>query len=110
MTRHARRIGGSASLFVVAIAVLSCGRTSPQDSRSADASTPAQSTFRVALLTPGPISERAWNGSAYDGLVALKDSPSAQICHVPTKTPAEFEENFRQYGAQGYDLVIGHGF
>ena len=29
---------------------------------------------------------------------------------IQTKTPAEFEENFRQYGAQGYDLVIGHGF
>ena len=110
MTRHARRIGGSASLFVVAIAVLSCGRTSPQDSRSADTSAPAQSTFRVALLTPGPISDRAWNGSAYDGLVALRDSLGAQISHVQTKTPAEFEENFRQYGAQGYDLVIGHGF
>jgi basic membrane lipoprotein Med (substrate-binding protein (PBP1-ABC) superfamily) len=34
----------------------------------------------------------------------------ASISHIQTKTPAEFEENFRQYGAQGYDLVFGHGF
>jgi basic membrane protein A and related proteins len=34
----------------------------------------------------------------------------AHISHVETRTPAEFEESFRQYGAQGYDLVIGHGF
>jgi basic membrane lipoprotein Med (substrate-binding protein (PBP1-ABC) superfamily) len=40
----------------------------------------------------------------------VRDSLGAQISHVQTKTPAEFEENFRQYGAQGYDLVIGHGF
>jgi basic membrane lipoprotein Med (substrate-binding protein (PBP1-ABC) superfamily) len=40
----------------------------------------------------------------------MRDSLGAQISHVQTKTPAEFEENFRQYGAQGYDLVIGHGF
>ena len=66
--------------------------------------------FRVALLTPGPISDRSWNGGAYDGLLAIRDSLGAQISHVQTKTPAEFEENFRQYGAQGYDLVIGHGF
>ena len=66
--------------------------------------------LRVALLTPGPISDRSWNGGAYDGLIAIRDSLGAQISHVQTKTPAEFEENFRQYGAQGYDLVIGHGF
>ncbi len=66
--------------------------------------------FRVALLTPGPISDKSWNGSAYDGLVALRDSLGADISHIQTKTPAEFEENFRQYGAEGYDMVIGHGF
>jgi basic membrane lipoprotein Med (substrate-binding protein (PBP1-ABC) superfamily) len=64
----------------------------------------------VALLTPGPISDRSWNGGAYDGLLAIRDSLDAQVSHVQTKTPAEFEENFRQYGAQGYDLVFGHGF
>jgi basic membrane protein A len=67
--------------------------------------------FRVALLTPGPISDQSWNGSAYEGLMRIKDSiPGAQISHIQTKTPAEFEENFRQYGAAGYSLVIGHGF
>ena len=67
-------------------------------------------SFRVALLTPGPISDRSWNGGAYDGLMRIRDSLDAQVSHIQTKTPAEFEENFRQYGAQGYDLVFGHGF
>ncbi|HEX8849181.1 MAG TPA: BMP family protein [Gemmatimonadaceae bacterium] len=66
--------------------------------------------FRVALLTPGPISDHSWNGGAYDGLLRIRDSLGASISHIQTKTPAEFEENFRQYGAQGYDLVFGHGF
>ena len=66
--------------------------------------------FRVALLTPGPISDHSWNGGAYDGLLRIRDSLGAAISHIQTKTPAEFEENFRQYGAQGYDLVFGHGF
>ena len=35
---------------------------------------------------------------------------SALISRLKKATPAEFEENFRQYGAQGYDLVFGHGF
>jgi len=40
----------------------------------------------------------------------IRDSLHAQISHIQTKTPAEFEENFRQYGNQHYSLVFGHGF
>ena len=68
------------------------------------------SSFRVALLTPGPISDQSWNGGAYAGLQRIRDSLGASISHIQTKTPAEFEEQFRQYGSQGYDLVFGHGF
>lgn len=66
--------------------------------------------FRVALLTPGPISDQSWNAAAFDGLQRIRDSLGATVRHVQTRTPAEFEENFRQYGASGYSLVIGHGF
>jgi basic membrane protein A and related proteins len=67
-------------------------------------------SFRVALLTPGPISDQSWNGGAYQGLLRVRDSLGATVSHIQTKTPAEFEEQFRQYGAQNYDLVFGHGF
>lgn len=70
----------------------------------------ASDAFRVALLTPGPISDQSWNGGAYQGLLAIRDSLGAEISHVQTKTPADFEENFREYGSRGYDLVFGHGF
>jgi basic membrane protein A and related proteins len=66
--------------------------------------------FKVALLTPGPISDQAWNAGAYNGLLRIRDSLGAEISNVQTKTPAEFEENFRQYANQGYALVVGHGF
>lgn len=71
---------------------------------------PANGSFRVALLTPGPISDQSWNGGAYQGLLRVRDSLGASVSHIQTKTPAEFEEQFRQYGAQHYDLVFGHGF
>lgn len=70
----------------------------------------ADDVFRVALLTPGPITDQSWNGGAYAGLMRIKDSLQAQVSHIQTKTPSEFEENFRQYGASGYNLVFGHGF
>lgn len=66
--------------------------------------------FSVALLTPGPISDQSWNAGAYEGLMRIRDSLGAQVSHIQTKTPAEFDENFRQYGASGYALVFGHGF
>ena len=66
--------------------------------------------FSVALLTPGPISDQSWNAGAYEGLLQIRDSLGAKISHIQTKTPADFEENFRQYGAKGFSLVFGHGF
>lgn len=91
------------------VIVLSCGR---KDSGGGDAgaSSSGKRQFRVALLTPGPISDQSWNGGAYQGLLRIRDSLGARISHIQTKTPAEFEEQFRQYGSQGYDLVFGHGF
>lgn len=77
---------------------------------SAERAPESSSAFRVALLTPGPITDQAWNSSAYRGLEAVRDSLGAEISHIQTRTPAEFEENFRQYGTKGYALVIGHGF
>jgi basic membrane protein A len=93
------------------LSVVACSG-SRGDSR-ADTTTAAggnASAFRVALLTPGPISDQSWNGGAYQGLLRIRDSLGAKVSHIQTKTPAEFEEQFRQYGAQGYDLVFGHGF
>lgn len=71
---------------------------------------PDTTAFRVALLTPGAISDQSWNGGAYQGLMRIRDSLGATVSHIQTKTPADFEENFREYGARGYALVFGHGF
>ena len=81
------------------------------DAQRADTIAASQGkAFRVALLTPGPISDQSWNGGAYQGLLRIRDSLGAAVSHIQTRTPAEFEEQFRQYGSQGYDLVFGHGF
>src|SRR5215208_260504 len=97
-------------LLAVLMAVGACGdEVKPRDSSSLHRDS-ATTAFRVALLTPGPINDQSWNGGAYQGLMRIRDSLGATVSHIQTKTPAEFEEQFRQYGAQGYDLVFGHGF
>jgi basic membrane protein A len=66
--------------------------------------------MKVALLTPGPISDAGWNAGAYEGLQQIRDSLGAEVSHVETRTPAEFEEAFRDYARRGFRLVYGHGF
>ncbi len=66
--------------------------------------------FRVALLTPGSIADGGWNAGAYAGLEAIRDRLGAEIRHVETRTPAEFEEGFRDFASRGFELVFGHGF
>ncbi len=69
-----------------------------------------QAGFRVALLTPGPISDAGWNAGAYDGLMTIQKELGASVSHVQVKSPSEFEDQFRAYAAEGYSLVFGHGF
>src|SRR5688500_10786754 len=92
----------TALLLCATIVITACSGDRGKDTASSD--------FKVALLTPGPISDQSWNGGAYEGLMWIRDSMGAKVSHIQTRTPAEFDENFRQYGAQGYDLVFGHGF
>jgi len=87
-----------AVLLISALAASGCTR---------DAEAPA---FRVALLSPGPISDAGWNAGAYEGLLAIRDQLGAEISQVETRTPPEFEEAFRDYARRGFALVIGHGF
>jgi len=98
------RAFSTALVALVAITSSSCS------GKNADEGKTTASSFKVALLTPGPISDKSWNGGAYAGLMAIHDSLGAQVSHIQTKTPAEFDENFRQYGAKGFSLVFGHGF
>lgn len=112
MTRRALRVAAVGAL----VGLAACGRGSDSarrtgaDSESARGTGADSTAFRVALLTPGPISDQSWNGGAYQGLMRIRDSLGAQVSHIQTKTPADFEENFREYGARGFSLVFGHGF
>jgi len=105
--RHGKRMFSTVIHTLFAFTIVACAKG---EGGKSEATPGADSAFKVALLTPGPISDQAWNASAYHGLERLHDSLGAKISNIQTKTPAEIEENFRQYGAQGYTLVFGNGF
>ena len=66
--------------------------------------------MRVGLITPGSIADAAWNSGAYRGLLEIRDSLGVPVSQVEARTPAEQEEALRTYAAQGYNLVLAHGF
>lgn len=107
---RSRLVHIAASALSALLLAAACGRADAPAHRATSTGNRVAPTLRVALLTPGPISDQSWNGGAYAGLMRIRDSLGASVSHIQTKTPAEFEEQFRQYGAQNFDLVFGHGF
>lgn len=99
----------STAIHILLATTVACGG-GKRDAGGASAGAATRGEFKVALLTPGAISDQSWNGGAYQGLLRIRDSLGAKVSHIQTKTPAEFDENFRQYGTQGYAIVFGHGF
>jgi basic membrane lipoprotein Med (substrate-binding protein (PBP1-ABC) superfamily) len=71
---------------------------------------PSSADFKAALLSPGPVSDAGWNASAYEGLLRIQTELGAEISQVEVKTPAQFEEGFRDYASKGFHIVFGHGF
>jgi basic membrane lipoprotein Med (substrate-binding protein (PBP1-ABC) superfamily) len=77
------------------------------------AATPAPSKggddFKVALLTPGPVSDAGWNALAYSGLQAVQKELGAKVENEEA-ADTKIKDALRSYAQQGYKLVFGHGF
>ncbi len=65
--------------------------------------------FKVALLTPGPVSDAGWSAMAYDGLQSIKQEMGATVNNREAKG-TQIRDALRTYAQQGYQLVFGHGY
>lgn len=70
----------------------------------------ASPPFKVALLNPGPVSDKGWNALAYEGLALINQVMHVKVSQVQTHSESEIAENLRGYAASGYNLIIGHGY
>ncbi|MBX7219710.1 MAG: BMP family protein [Blastocatellia bacterium] len=97
---------------IALMCLIACGGTPPAapPSPTDSASKPGQGDFRVALLSPGPISDNGWNAAGYEGLQYIEGVVGAKISQQQVKSsPADREQAYRDYAAKGYNMVIGHG-
>src|SRR5262249_44503593 len=90
---------------LTAVAVAGCTRSGGKAAHPG-----AAHRVRVALLTPGPVSDAGWNASAYEGLKLIQRTLGAEPAQVQTSSPADFQDAFRDFAARGFDLVFAHGF
>jgi len=77
---------------------------------SSAATSSGASSFRVALLTPGPVSDAGWNAAAYDGLQAIRKQMNSEVATVQTTSPADFDDAFRDFASRHFNLIFAHGF
>ena len=66
--------------------------------------------LKVALILSGPANDQGWNAVALDGLKKAEAKYGIETTYAENVSVADSEGAFMDYAAQGYDLVIGHGF
>lgn len=65
--------------------------------------------FKVALLTPSPISDAGWSANAYEGLKSIEKDLGATIANKQS-VGTQIRDDMRSYAQDGFNLIIGHGF
>lgn len=102
-------------VFALLAAGLIVGCSSDSGANAAAASptdkpvTGGESEFKVALLTPGPVSDNGWNKMAYDALQSIKTDLNATVDNQEA-TGAKVRDAMRSYAQKKYNLILGHGF
>jgi basic membrane protein A len=82
----------------------------PTKAPEAPAPAPAAGAFKMGLLLPGSANDQGWNTMAYNALKQVEKDLGAEVSYVELKQdPASYEKAFRDFAAQGYQLVMGHG-
>lgn len=80
----------------------------PEPSAKSGTAAPA-GDFKVALITPGPVSDSGWSAIAYEGLKAIESELGAKVNNQEA-TGSKISDAMRSYAQDGYKLVFGHGF
>ena len=68
------------------------------------------SDYKVALLLPGTANDKGWNQEAYEGLMDIEKEIGCKTAYSEKVAASDYENVFRGYGDQGFQLIIGHGY
>jgi len=63
----------------------------------------------LAVAFPGVVSDQSWNQFGYEGLKRAEAECGVEIAYSEDVFQDEQLETFRNYTAEGYDIIIGQG-
>ncbi|ADL04227.1 BMP family protein [Lacrimispora saccharolytica] len=103
---------------MAAASLAGCGKTAEtkevreETGTKAEAGTKAETskTLKVALCLSGAANDMGWCQAAYDGLKLLESDYGCETAYTENLTPDDIEAAFADYAANGFDVVIGHGY
>lgn len=83
------------------------------DAKATEASGEAAdaSNLKVAICLSGAINDMGWNQSAYDGLMkACEKYGITETAYTENLQTADIAAAYADYAANGYNIIVGHGF
>ena len=78
-----------------------CGAAPAQESETPDS---------MALILSGPANDQGWNAVAVGGMEATAAKYNLKTTIMENVEIADMESAYRQLAAEGYDIIVGHGY
>ncbi len=101
--------GSEASSSEAASSQAASSEAASSEAASSQEGETAAESLRIALLLPGSLNDGGWNANAYAGLKEL-EAQGHEVAFTESLPISSMEEAFNNYAANGFDLIIGHGF
>lgn len=116
--KNRKKLAALAMSTVLAASLAGCGGSTTETATKAAEETKAgetkaaetDKTYKVAMLLSGAANDMGWCQVAYEGLQLLEQDYGCEIAYTENLTPDDIEAAYADYAANGYDVVIGHGY
>ena len=95
------------SLILATLLCVACFTGCGSDKPAAEESATPDS---MALILSGPANDQGWNAVAVGGLEATAAQYGLETTIMENVDIADTESAYRQLAAEGYDIIIGHGY
>ena len=111
--RYSRRkfIWYGSAAFGTSILLKACA-SNPSSTESASNTTAATNPnkdFKVAMVLPGIITDKAWNQAGYSGLGVIKEKQAVETAYVEKVGQPDQVEALSDFARRGYNLIFAHG-
>lgn len=65
--------------------------------------------FKVAIVLPGIITDKAWNQAGFEGVKTAKEKLGVETAYVEKVAQADQVEALSDFARRGYNLIFAHG-